>query len=90
MLTLQNFCWFGTCESVNKRKTLNVRWQLGEETAIFEQKKYTLESCPRGQSVVVAQLAEWSLPNPAVCRSNPVFGEISQRMHLLITTEKKK
>ena len=39
-------------------------------------------------AVIVAQLAEWSLPRPEVLRSSPVIGKILQWIYLLLTVEK--
>ena len=38
----------------------------------------------------MAQLAEWSLPIPDVCGSNPVNGKKNQWTFLLLTVEKTK
>ena len=40
--------------------------------------------------VVVAQLVEWSLPTPEVCRSNPIFGKILYVLFTVNYVEKMK
>ena len=45
---------------------------------------------PRSEAVVVAQLAEWSLPRPEVRSSNPVVGEFLYRTFIFTCIEKTK
>ena len=53
------------------------------------------EQCPpyatktKNWAVVVAQLAEWSLPTPEVRNSNPVIGNFFLNQYFLLTVCRK-